>query len=290
MPVDAELLEILACPNCKTPVTSSRTAGPQVRPVPPGVSDQGRHPGDADRRGDHRQGVVRILLVRLRLIGDVVFTTPLLARSGGTTRRSHHLRRRARGRADRRGNPHLNEIIIVPDRRGMARLADDMALARRLRARALRRRDRSARRSAQRVAHVGQRRADAHRLHDRRAGPGCTPTRSTIAEAAAAPLGAQSVGPARAAWASRRWIRRATRGDGGESAASSERRCGSRRQSRIDRERCARRHSRQRRAPLRAGPRNHSSSLVTELVRQAIEQAIHPHVRTIGRRRRAANR
>ena len=55
MPVDAELLEILACPNCKTPVTLVKNGtAPQMRPVPSGLSDQGRHPGDADRRGDDR--------------------------------------------------------------------------------------------------------------------------------------------------------------------------------------------------------------------------------------------
>ena len=47
--------EILACPNCKTPVTLVKNGTrPQVRPVPSRVPDQGRHPGDADRRGHDR--------------------------------------------------------------------------------------------------------------------------------------------------------------------------------------------------------------------------------------------
>ena len=55
MAVDPELLEILACPNCKTPVTlvkngtALKCAHVQAR-----LSDQGRHPGDADRRSDDR--------------------------------------------------------------------------------------------------------------------------------------------------------------------------------------------------------------------------------------------
>jgi len=77
---------------------------------------------------------VRILLVRLRLIGDVVFTTPVI----------HALRRQY---ADAhiaylvepsaapviRGNPHLNDVIVAQRRRSAGRLVDDLALARRLR-------------------------------------------------------------------------------------------------------------------------------------------------------------
>src|SRR5262245_24761489 len=58
----------------------------QVQPVSSRVSDQGRHPGDADRRGygralslDRAADPRNILLIRLRLIGDVVFTTPAVA-------------------------------------------------------------------------------------------------------------------------------------------------------------------------------------------------------------------
>jgi ADP-heptose:LPS heptosyltransferase len=70
----------------------------------------------------------------LRLLGDVVFTTPLL----------RALRRRFPGAhlgylvepaaaAVLRGNPHLNEVIVVPRRRGLARWVDDIAIALRLR-------------------------------------------------------------------------------------------------------------------------------------------------------------
>src|SRR5215217_4655001 len=73
-----------------------------MRAVQTRVSDQGRHPRHVDRRGDNRAvsaddlrgpgcGIrvrcgteiarlandVKILLIRLRLIGDVVFTTPI---------------------------------------------------------------------------------------------------------------------------------------------------------------------------------------------------------------------
>jgi lipopolysaccharide heptosyltransferase II len=79
---------------------------------------------------------MRILLVRLREIGDVVFTTPAV----------HALRRRF---ADAHltyivepaaapimaGNPHLNEVIVAPRRGGVRGLLGDLALGRRLRAR-----------------------------------------------------------------------------------------------------------------------------------------------------------
>ncbi len=78
---------------------------------------------------------MRILLVRLRLIGDVVFTTPAIAAL------KHHL-------TDVRlvylvepeagpvvaGNRHLDEVIVAPRTRGFTRVRDDARLARRLRA------------------------------------------------------------------------------------------------------------------------------------------------------------
>ena len=77
---------------------------------------------------------MKILLVRLRLIGDVIFTTPLI----------RELRRRyadaeivylvERGAAPIvRGNPHLNEVIVVDHTRGWRRVRDDLRLARTLR-------------------------------------------------------------------------------------------------------------------------------------------------------------
>ena len=76
---------------------------------------------------------MKILLVRLRLIGDVIFTTPLI----------RELRRRyvdaeivylvERSAAPIvRGNPHLNEVIVVDHTRGWQRIKDDLRLARRL--------------------------------------------------------------------------------------------------------------------------------------------------------------
>lgn len=75
-----------------------------------------------------------ILLIRLRLIGDVVFTTPLI----------HALRQRY---PDARlvyvvesaaapvvaPNPHLSDVIVVSHRRGWRRILDDLRLARRIR-------------------------------------------------------------------------------------------------------------------------------------------------------------
>jgi lipopolysaccharide heptosyltransferase II len=73
---------------------------------------------------------VRILLVRLRPLGDVVFTTPLLS----ALRRHYpdaHMTYLVEPDAAPivEGNPHVNEVIAVPRRRGLSRLRDDMAMA-----------------------------------------------------------------------------------------------------------------------------------------------------------------
>jgi len=77
---------------------------------------------------------MRILLSRLRLIGDVVFTTPLI----------HGLRQRFPD-ADLTylvepaaepvvvHNPHLTSVVVLPYRRGVARFTDDLTIAARLR-------------------------------------------------------------------------------------------------------------------------------------------------------------
>jgi len=77
---------------------------------------------------------VRILLVRLRLIGDVVFTTPLvraLRRTYPDARIVYLVERDAAPVVA--GSPHLDEVIIAPRTRGARRILDDLALARRLR-------------------------------------------------------------------------------------------------------------------------------------------------------------
>jgi lipopolysaccharide heptosyltransferase II len=76
---------------------------------------------------------VRILLVRLRPIGDVVFTTPLLS----ALRRQYpeaHLTYVVEPDAAPivEGNPHLNEVIVVPRSRGLSRIGDDIAMGRQL--------------------------------------------------------------------------------------------------------------------------------------------------------------
>jgi ADP-heptose:LPS heptosyltransferase len=78
---------------------------------------------------------VKILLIRLRLIGDVVFTTPVL-RALKRTFSSAHLTYLVEREAAAvvQGNPHLDRVITVPRTRGPRRLLDDLALARRLRA------------------------------------------------------------------------------------------------------------------------------------------------------------
>ena len=79
---------------------------------------------------------MKIALIRLRLIGDVVFTTPLVR----ALRRRHpgaHLTYIVEPLAAPviRGNPHLDEIIEIPRRRGLDRWCDDLAWGRKLRRR-----------------------------------------------------------------------------------------------------------------------------------------------------------
>ena len=77
---------------------------------------------------------MRVLLVRLRLLGDVVFTTPLvraLRRAFPAAHLSYIVEEAAAPVL--RGNPHLDELIVTPKRSGPARLRDDLALGTRLR-------------------------------------------------------------------------------------------------------------------------------------------------------------
>ena len=78
----------------------------------------------------------KILLVRLRLIGDVVLTTPLI----GALRRSYPDSQltyvvEAGAAPVVRGNRNLTDIVVVPRTGGMARVRDDLTLARQLRRR-----------------------------------------------------------------------------------------------------------------------------------------------------------
>lgn len=79
---------------------------------------------------------MKILLVRLRLIGDVVFTTPIVA-----ALRHHypaaHLAYVVEPPAEPivRGNPHLDDVIVAPLVGGLRRAAVDALLGRELRRR-----------------------------------------------------------------------------------------------------------------------------------------------------------
>ena len=77
---------------------------------------------------------MKILLVRLRLIGDVVFTTPLI-RALKRTFPDAHLTYLVEPQALPvvRENRHLDEVIVAPRRTGLARISDDLRLAGRLR-------------------------------------------------------------------------------------------------------------------------------------------------------------
>jgi lipopolysaccharide heptosyltransferase II len=77
---------------------------------------------------------MKILLIRLRLVGDVVFTTPAI----GAIRRQFPDARvsylvEAAAAPVVAGHPDLDEVIVVAHHRGWRRVADDVALARRLR-------------------------------------------------------------------------------------------------------------------------------------------------------------
>lgn len=78
---------------------------------------------------------MKILLIRLRLIGDVVFTTPAIRairRRYPDARLTYIVEPAAQPVVA--GNPHLSEVIVAPSSRGLERLRDDWRLARRLRA------------------------------------------------------------------------------------------------------------------------------------------------------------
>jgi lipopolysaccharide heptosyltransferase II len=77
---------------------------------------------------------VNILLIRLRLIGDVVFTTPIpraLKRAFPGARLTYLVEAAAAPVVA--GNPHLDGIIVVGRPRGLARIVADVQLAVRLR-------------------------------------------------------------------------------------------------------------------------------------------------------------
>ncbi|MCA1561695.1 MAG: glycosyltransferase family 9 protein [Acidobacteria bacterium] len=77
---------------------------------------------------------MNILLIRLRLIGDVVFTTPAiraLKRAFPDARLTYLVEEAAAPVVA--GNPHLDDVIVAGRTRGLARIADDIALGWRLR-------------------------------------------------------------------------------------------------------------------------------------------------------------
>lgn len=77
---------------------------------------------------------MKILLVRLRQIGDVVFTTPAI-RALRQRFPDAHISYIVEPAAEPvvRTNPHLSEVIVAPRGRGITGLLDDLTLGRRLR-------------------------------------------------------------------------------------------------------------------------------------------------------------
>ena len=77
---------------------------------------------------------MKILLIRLRLVGDVVFTTPAVRAVRRRFPDAHISYLVEPGAAPIvRQSPHLDDVIEAPRRRGWRRLADDASLAWRLR-------------------------------------------------------------------------------------------------------------------------------------------------------------
>jgi lipopolysaccharide heptosyltransferase II len=79
---------------------------------------------------------LKILLVRLRLIGDVVFTTPIIRALAHRVPGAElvYLVEPAAAPVVA-ANPWLSDVIVLPRRRGWARIVDDLAAARELRRR-----------------------------------------------------------------------------------------------------------------------------------------------------------
>ncbi|MEO7191148.1 MAG: glycosyltransferase family 9 protein [Vicinamibacterales bacterium] len=78
---------------------------------------------------------MRILLVRLRLIGDVVFTTPVISALRRTYPDAHITYAVEPSAAPVvMSNPHLSNVLVLPVRRGWRRVLDDLRIGRRLRA------------------------------------------------------------------------------------------------------------------------------------------------------------
>ena len=71
--------------------------------------------------------LMRILLVRLRVIGDVVFTTPVI-RALRHRRPDAHLSYLVEPAAAPvvDGNPHLDELILAPKSSGLERIVGDL--------------------------------------------------------------------------------------------------------------------------------------------------------------------
>lgn len=78
---------------------------------------------------------MKLLLIRLRLIGDVVFTTPAIAALRRTFPKAHlaYVVEPAAAPVVT-ANPHLDNVIVAPRPAGRGRLAGDLRLARQLRA------------------------------------------------------------------------------------------------------------------------------------------------------------
>lgn len=94
-------------------------------------------PGEAKPQG-LRHSIARhaILLIRLRLIGDVVFTTPViraLRRALPDAYLAYLVEQDAAAVVS--GNPHLDEVIVIRRSRGLQRVFDDLRLASQLRQR-----------------------------------------------------------------------------------------------------------------------------------------------------------
>ena len=133
MALDAELLEILRALTAKLGCSGPQRAGLNATPVIV-FTPQTTSLSCLSTRRRSKNRSVHILLVRLRLIGDVVFTTPAIRairRHYPDARLTYIVEEESA--AVVQDNPHLDCVLIARSPRAAGRLLSDLALITQLR-------------------------------------------------------------------------------------------------------------------------------------------------------------
>ena len=110
-----------------SPISTNLSADAQIAPIP----QVGPNPQILRFSNPH----IRLLLIRLREIGDVVFTTPAVRALGQRFPDAHisYLVEPAAAPVVT-GHPHIHDVIVAPRAKGLRALWTDMTLGRRLHA------------------------------------------------------------------------------------------------------------------------------------------------------------